>query len=587
MSAYEMNGNSDSGEKTMRKDVRYRFLTATAAIVVGLGLAGYAPASATGGSHDGHHEHGHHQNGHHQNRHADRLPGGYKHLVVIYEENHSFDNLYGTWGDVRGQHVEGLADASATKRAQVAQDGSTYACLLQNDVNLASPPLSPTCHDAAHGIDSHFTNDVFDIDDYIAPTDRTCPDPGQAAPFGLPNSPENEPGGCTRDLVHRFYQEQYQIDGGKQDRYTTGSDAVGLTQGVYETQQLPIYRYLHSKGAPKYVIADKFFQGAFGGSFLNHQWLIAARAPVDTDTLVGTPGATSTTARSTVLDANRMVTNTPDPGKPDNYPLYDPVGPFFDGELTQACPGGGNDETAACGNFAVNTVQPGQAPRNETGRRIPLIDDSKYPNIGDRMSDAGISWAWYSGGWDDAEKGTPGPLFQFHHQPFNYFLHYAPGTPGRAHLRDETEFQKAARNGTLPQVSFVKPYGAENEHPGYASEPDGSDHLVDLLKDITEGDSAGNTLVVVTYDEFGGQWDHVSPPGTGGTVGAHDAWGPGTRIPALVLSRSFKHSGVDHTVYDTTSIIATIERSFGLEPVATRDRVVNWLAPAVAAGGRH
>src|SRR5689334_19032711 len=104
----------------MRKDVRYRFVTATAAIVVGLGLAGYAPASASGGSHDGHHEHGHHQtghheNGHHQNRHADRLPGGYKHLVVIYEENHSFDNLYGTWGDVRGQHVEGLADASAAK----------------------------------------------------------------------------------------------------------------------------------------------------------------------------------------------------------------------------------------------------------------------------------------------------------------------------------------------------------------------------------------------------------------------------------------------------------------------------------------
>jgi phospholipase C len=203
------------------------------------------------------------------------------------------------------------------------------------------------------------------------------------------------------------------------------------------------------------------------------------------------------------------------------------------------------------------------------------------------MSDAGISWAWYSGGWDDAEKGTPGPLFQFHHQPFNYFADYAPGTPGRTHLRDETEFRAAARNGTLPQVSFVKPYGAENEHPGYASEPDGSDHLVDLLKEITEGDSAGNTLVVVTYDEFGGQWDHVSPPGTGGTVGAHDAWGPGTRIPALVLSRSFKHSGVDHTVYDTTSIIATIERSFGLEPVATRDRVVNGLAPAVAAGGRH
>ena len=144
------------------------------------------------------------------------------------------------------------------------------------------------------------------------------------------------------------------------------------------------------------------------------------------------------------------------------------------------------------------------------------------------MSDAGISWAWYSGGWDDAEAGHPGPLFQFHHQPFNYFEDYAPGKPGRAHLKDEEEFRAAARNGTLPKVSFVKPYGAENEHPGYASEPDGSDHLVDLLRDITEGDSAGNTLVVVTYDEFGGQWDHVSPPGTGGTVAPTT---PGGRAP--------------------------------------------------------
>ena len=564
----------------MRNDLRFRTLTAAAALVVGLGMAAYAPAGAAEGSHHGQ------RHGHHHGRHANGLPGGYKHLVVIYEENHSFDNLYGSWGEVRGQHVEGLADATSAKRTQVDQFGTAFTCLQQVDVNLTSPPLSDTCQDPAHSIpSSHFGNDIFDIDDFIAPSDRTCPVPVAGVPSpanGVPKSPDNDPGGCTRDLVHRFYQEKYQIDGGKQDRYTTGSDAVGLTQGVYETRKLPIYRYLHSKGAPKYVIADHFFQGAFGGSFLNHQWLIAARAPVDTDPLVGTPGATSTTARSSVLDANRMVTNTP-----DTYPLYDPVGPYFDGELTQACPGGGNDEAAACGNFAVNTVQPGQAPRNEGGRRIPLIDDSAYPNIGDRMSDAGISWAWYSGGWNQAEAGSPDPLFQFHHQPFNYFADYAPGKPGRAHLRDEDEFELAARNGTLPTVSFVKPSGAENEHPGYTSEPKGSNHLVDLLRDITEGDSAGNTLVVVTYDEFGGQWDHVSPPGTGSTVGAHDAWGPGTRIPALILSRSLKHSGVDHTVYDTTSIMTTIEHSFGLAPVATRDAVVNDLGPAVAAGGRH
>ena len=88
-------------------------------------------------------------------------------------------------------------------------------------------------------------------------------------------------------------------------------------------------------------------------------------------------------------------------------------------------------------------------------------------------------------------------------------------------------------------MSFVKPLGNENEHPGYSSEPNGSDHLVDLIKAIETGPQARNTLIVVTYDEFGGQWDHVSPPGMG-TTGAHDLFGPGTRIPALLIAPSFK-----------------------------------------------
>jgi acid phosphatase len=498
--------------------------------------------------------------------HPAKLPGGYKHLVVIYEENHSFDNLYGSWGDVRGQHVEGRSDATAAQRTQIAQDGTPFACLPQNDPNLTSPPLSATCQDAAHGIGaSHFTNEPFDIGAYIAPTDRTCPAPGAASGV-LKDSKDSQPGGCTRDLVHRFYQEQYQLDGGRQDRYVTGSDAIGLTQGYYDTQSLPIYRYLHGHGAPKYVVADHFFQAAFGGSFLNHQWLIAARSPLDTDPLVGTTGH----AVNSLLDGNGMV---------NAYAQYHPTGPVVDGQLTRRCPSGAAyDPVAACGNIAVNTIQPGVPPRG-SGASMPLIDDTVFPNIGDRMTEAGISWNWYSGHWTQAESGHPEPLFQFHHQPFNYFAAYAPGKPGRTHLRDETEFEAAAVAGTLPTVSFVKPYGDENEHPGYSSETDGSDRLVELLRDVTEGASAGNTLVVVTYDEFGGQWDHVAPPRV-------DAWGPGTRIPALVISRSLKHSGVDHTVYDTTSILATIERSFGLAPLSSRDAVVNDLGNAVQAGGR-
>ena len=236
------------------------------------------------------------------------------------------------------------------------------------------------------------------------------------------------PGGCTRDLVHRFYQEQYQLDGGKQDRYMTGTDAVGLTMGYYDTKQLPIYQYLHAHGAPNYVIADHFFQAAFGGSFLNHQWLIAARAPLDTDD------------RRTAARRRRTPSSTPT-GCRTRYPLYTPTGHGdATAQLTQACADPRRQRRpSACGDFAVNTIQPAnRAALRRPVRSCPLIDDTAYPNIGDRLTAAGISWNWYSGGWDDAEAGHPGPLFQYHHQPFNYFADYAPGQPGRAHLQDET-----------------------------------------------------------------------------------------------------------------------------------------------------
>jgi phospholipase C len=530
---------------------------------------------------------------------ADRL-GRIKHIVVVYEENHSFDNLYGGW-----EGVNGLANADAAHTAQVSQAGAPFACLKQNDVNLTSPPLAASCTDTTTGtpFTSAFANAPFTIDSFIPASATTCPAPGVFAPNGVPNG-SGLPGGCTRDLVHRYYQEQFQLDAGKQDRYVTGSDAIGLTMGVYDTKALPIYRYLHSDGHPHYAIADDFFESAFGGSFLNHQWLIAANTP----TWPGAVNDGSSNDLHSVLDGN---------GMPTSYSLYKTPAAYAlkDQALTQSCapgPGRGPTQPAfVCGDYAVNTFQPPYqpyAPRTALSRRLP---PQTAPTIGDRLSEAGVDWAWYSGGWSNAngDIGAPGwtngsgatcsdpsanaaatfpncpdKLFQYHHQPFNYFAAYAPGTAARAaHLRDEQEFLQSARSSSeecnLKPVSFVKPIGAENEHPGYASVPNGSDHLVELLQAIENGACAKDTMVVVTYDEFGGSWDHVPPPGQGGTPGVHDQWGPGTRIPALVVSPFLRGQFVvDHTQYDTTSVLATIEERFGLASLGTRDAGVNDLS---------
>ena len=95
-------------------------------------------------------------------------------------------------------------------------------------------------------------------------------------------------------------------------------------------------------------------------------------------------------------------------------------------------------------------------------------------------------------------------------------------------------------------------------------------------------------MIVVTYDEFGGQWDHVSPPGQGGAPGPHDKWGPGTRIPALIVAPETRGAfAVDHTQYDTTSIIATIEHRWNLPAFASRDGLVNDLSGVFSAEEAH
>jgi len=153
-----------------------------------------------------------------------------QHIVVIYLENHSFDNLYGEFPGANG-----LASAAATS-TQTDGGGTPYATLPMN----AGSPFPDT-----------LPNAPFAIEQFV-PASMKIP-----------------------DLVHRFYQEQLQIDGGSMDHYALVSDVQGESMGYYHTAGLPLARE-----AAEYTLCDNFFHAAFGGSFLNHFWLIAARTPV-------------------------------------------------------------------------------------------------------------------------------------------------------------------------------------------------------------------------------------------------------------------------------------------------------------------
>ena len=155
--------------------------------------------------------------------------------------------------------------------------------------------------------------------------------------------------------------------------------------------------------------------------------------------------------------------------------------------------------------------------------------------------------------------------FQPHHQPFNYYRRYAPGTAERGqHLKDGEDLMRDIAAGSLPKVAFYKPVGILNQHPAYTDIMSGDAHIADLLEKLTKSPQWERMVVIVTYDENGGFWDHVPPPSG---PGWGDRWGPATRIPALIVSPFAKRGFVDHTAYDTTSILKLIARRFDLEPL--------------------
>jgi acid phosphatase len=184
------------------------------------------------------------------------------HFVVIYLENRSFDHLFGNFPGANGR--ENAGDSSK----QLDKNGVELKALppvynmsmlsrslaaLNKEKNIPSQP-DPR-FPPANG-DAPLPNAPFDIGRYVPPDQ------------------------ATGDLKHSFYNSQLQIDSGQMNRFVAYCDAGGLTMGYYDLSSANggkptnLWNY-----AQQYTLADNFFQAAHGGSFLNHQWLVAARMP--------------------------------------------------------------------------------------------------------------------------------------------------------------------------------------------------------------------------------------------------------------------------------------------------------------------
>ncbi|HEY7548942.1 MAG TPA: acid phosphatase [Hyphomicrobiaceae bacterium] len=452
-------------------------------------------------------------------------------IVVLYPENRSFDHLYGLFPGANG-----IANATPEQTLQRDHDGSVLPYLTVWGKDGKPHPDFPRLPNAPFRID--------------------------APPVGKGQDQ------VLLSPIHAYYHSIEQIDGGRNDMFAAMSTVGGYTMGYFDGSRMKLWQW-----AQEFTLADNFFMAAFGGSFLNHQWLICACTPVYLD---------APESMRAILGADGRLAKKP--GSPSAR----------DGAVQTYTAGLGGQVTPD--GFAVNTTQPAYQPSGippaadgpveladpKGSERIGLpLPPQTNKTIGDTLSAEGIAWAWYAGGWNAAvADGRRPPAekrkviytrehgaenFQPHHQPFNYFRRFAPGSADRElHLKDGADFIADIAAGKLPAVAFYKPVGRVNQHPSYTDILSGDAHLADILDRLRKSPQWAHMLVIVTYDENGGFWDHVPPPSG---PGWGDRWGPATRIPALIASPFARRGHVDHTAYDTTSILKLITERFGLEPL--------------------
>jgi acid phosphatase len=480
-------------------------------------------------------------------------------VVVIYAENRAFDTLYGLFPGANG--IPGRNPASRGAAApQKDFDGSVLPVLppAWGGLTAGGQPVTIT-----QAQTTGLPNAMFQLDD-----PKGIGSSGVVAPQDV----------ITRDLVHRFYNNIMQINGGANDKFAAHADGGALAMGYYDGSKMAMW-----KVAQRYTLADNFFMGAFGGSYLNHQYLICGCAPVY-------PNADSSPAKELIsavdVDAEgRFVRLTPAANMPNSVlagaPRY-----LKDGALTPK---------DASGTFhTVNTMQPawqpsgaappaGGDPRLADMTRPSSLPPQTQTTIGDTLSAKNVPWAWYAGAWNIVSAGTPEARaqiyrgkqnFQPHHQPFNYYAAFDPRTQAEArqkHLRDfDSQFLADAAAGKLPAVSFYKPQGPLNQHAGYANLSDGDAHIAEVIAKLEQSPQWKSMLIVVTYDENGGFYDHAPVP-------RGDRWGPGSRVPAILVSPFVKKGFVDSTQYDTGSILRFITHRWSLKPlpgIAERDQAL-------------
>ena len=339
---------------------------------------------------------------------------------------------------------------------------------------------------------------------------------GAVIPLG--HSPDQ----MTRDLGHSGQASDVGVDGGKMDAFDlvdSGQDRAANLNGdylglsEYSEEDIPNY-YAY---ASYFLLGDRMFSSVHYSSFPAHLFAVAAT----TDGVIDIPRS----------------------------PLY---------------PNGqGNNNRWGC------DAPPSYAARqvNEKGiiaAHFPCYD---FITLVDSLNNAGITWKYYA-----PPEGTSGYIFSV----LDAIKHIRETPIWQENVVPDTSFASDAANGNLPQVSWLVTGSDNTDHPPY-SICGGENWVVNQINALMQGPLWGSTALFLTWDDFGGFYDHVPPPYV-------DPSGLGIRVPLLVISPYAIGGTVSHSQYEFASILKFIETRFGIPPLTQRDQNANDLTDAFNFG---
>ena len=351
-----------------------------------------------------------------------------KHVFVIMQENHTFDNYFGTFPG-----ADGLSAGMSVPVNPLVKAGTVVA------------------------------------------------------PYHLPNL-------RTQDLDHSEITARNAFNNGRMDGFVAAQQdrnlPGSLALGYYDGADIPFYWDL----AKEYVLADRFFSSAMGGSLSNHQYWVAG------------------------MDSGR-------------------------------------------------------------GESIPA-QGIQLTTIFDRLQDAGFSWKFYVKNYD--------PTLNFRHidstNPHNSEIAWVPlltipsfvDDPSKmARIQDLGSLYHDLADGTAPSVSYIIQGGTSEHPPGHVG--NGQNATVGIITAIMRSQEWKDSAIVLTWDDWGGWYDHVAPPQV-------DADGYGFRVPTLIISPYAKQGYILNETADFTSILKFIETLHGLAPLTSRDEAATNLMSAFDFG---